>query len=175
MQEAIFAGVEPGGYHDPATVRVLLCWLLEQCGRQMEHSRLMRSVQGTGLVNYFTLCCVLDQLRQEGLIQEKEGILSLTAKGTQAARELSGGFPPSVREALLEAACGQPEQVQTPATVQSLPAANGVLVRLTLQEQDYCPMELTLYTPDSASARQVEEKFLADPAGLYQAILERLI
>ena len=32
MQENIFAGVEPGGYHDPATVRVLLCWLLEQCG-----------------------------------------------------------------------------------------------------------------------------------------------
>ncbi len=175
MQEPIFAGVEPGGYHDPATVRVLLCWLLEQCGRQMEHSRLMRSVQSTGLVNYFTLCCALEELRQNGLIQEQDGVLSLTAKGSQAVRELSGGFPPSVREALLEAACKQPEQVENPATVQYLPASNGILVRLTLQEQDYCPMELTLYTPDQASAQQAAKRFLDNPAGFYQAMLERLI
>ena len=175
MQENIFAGVEPGGYHDPATVRVLLCWLLEQCGRQMELSRLMRSVQSTGLVNYFTLCCSLDQLRQNGLVLEQEGVLTLTAKGTQAVQELSGSFPPSVREALLEAACKQPEQVENPASYTLMPASNGVLVRLTLQEQDYCPMELTLYTPDEASARQAAKRYLEDPVRLYQAIFEQLM
>ena len=175
MQENIFAGVEPGGYHDLATVRVLLCWLLEQCGRQMELSRLMRSVQSTGLVNYFTLCCSLDQLRQNGLVLEQEGVLTLTAKGTQAVQELSGSFPPSVREALLEAACKQPEQVENPASYTLMPASNGVLVRLTLQEQDYCPMELTLYTPDEAPARQAAKRYLEDPVRLYQAILEQLM
>ncbi len=175
MQESIFAGVEPGGYHDSATVRILLCWLLEQCGRQMELSRLMRSVQSTGLVNYFTLCCSLEELRQNGLIQEREGVLSLTAKGTQAVQEFSGSFPASVREALMEAACKQPEQVENAANYTLMPGPNGVLVRLTLQEQDYCPMELTLYTPDEASAKQAAKRFLENPAQLYQAILEQLM
>ena len=75
----------------------------------------------------------------------------------------------------MEAACKQPEQVENPASYTLMPASNGVLVRLTLQEQDYCPMELTLYTPDEASARQAAKRYLEDPVRLYQAILEQLM
>lgn len=36
-------------------------------------------------------------------------------------------------------------------------------------------MELTLYTPDEASARQAAKRYLEDPVRLYQAILEQLM
>ena len=74
----------------------------------------------------------------------------------------------------MEAACKQPEQVENPASYTLMPGPNGVLVRLTLQEQDYCPMELTLYTPDEASAKQAAQRFVENPALLYQAILEQV-
>ncbi len=36
-------------------------------------------------------------------------------------------------------------------------------------------MELTLYTPDEASAKQAARRFVENPALLYQAILEQLM
>lgn len=176
MAEAFTAGVKMGGLTNDTEIRILLCYLIKSVGpvtREAMEAALLQEE----LVNYFEFVGALNDLVAQGLAIEGANGYTITEKGTTVAQTLSEDLPRSVREsailAVIRLQSWSHRAAQNHATVEH--DAGGYRVVCIIQDEGQPEsFRLELAMPDSLTAEEVKNRFIARGSQIYMSLLEGL-
>ena len=183
MDSDIFsAGVAPGSPSTQDEVKMLLCYILSNCGQDMSFAQLHEALSEHSLVNYFELVRTTEKLVSSGhllLLPQPDGteLYTATEVGRQAAQEFCSVLPFTVREKSLEATRRLLKRKQREAEVQVTitPAESGFMVELTIPDQSTDLLRVQAFAPTQEQAALMRRRFLNDPQFLYQSFMALLI
>ena len=93
----VVPGVGRGGMTDKYQVKILICYLMSAVSAPFTADQLNEIFQDTQIVNYFTFCEALDELKEGGHLSLKEdGAYRLNPLGMETAQRLSRSLPKSI-------------------------------------------------------------------------------
>ena len=172
------AGVEPGGIYQSTDIKLLVCYMLAGLNEPLPRQTVLDIVAGDGMANFFDTGSAIDDLIELGNLSESaDGLLSLTETGREAAQDLAGRLPYTLRERAVTAAIAllarERRAKENSFSVQKLP--QGCAVTCRIHEGDSDLLSLTLQVADEQQANLLGQNFINDPVALYQAILSLLI
>ncbi len=176
-RDALTGGVEPGGLWSKNDIRILLCYILSSVDGPLSQESISQIVQGKALANYFEVGDALDALLKQGnAVQNSEGLYTVTPAGREIAASLDATLPLSVRDKALEAAMRLMAEIKARREnrVDIKETEQGFQVTCHISGGKMDLMAVSLYVPDRAQARLVEENFYRDPEGLYRVLLSSL-
>lgn len=170
------AGVEPGGLRNSTQIRILITYLAASSEAPLGVSLLTEAMQLHGLANYFEITDSIQELTENGILNEKNGILTLTEKGRISFRELSDELPVSVKETALEDVKKLLllEKNEKENCVEIIRAGNGYNVIFRIKHDEITLMELSLYAADIEQAQDMKHKLLKNPSKIYSNIVSSL-
>lgn len=175
-KDAFTGGVDPGGLWTKNDIRILLCYILSSVDAPLSAGDISGIMQGRGLANYFETGDALAGLEKLGHICGTPEGYVIEPTGREIAESLDTGLPLAVRDKALEAAVSLLARARAKrenrVEVQDL--ENGCRVRCAISGGSSDLMELSLYVPDRAQARVIQEHFYEDPQGVYQLLLAAL-
>ena len=176
-RDAFTGGVDPGGLWTKNDIRILICYILDSVGAPLTAGDLSRVLQGKALANYFEAGDALAALEAQGHITAGPEGYTVSATGREIAQGLDTELPIAVRDKALEAALTLLAQSRSRrenrVEIEDLP--NGCRVRCGISGGGGTElMSLTLYAPDRAQAKLIEESFYRDPEGVYRLLLAAL-
>lgn len=179
MSQNVFTGgVDPGGLWTTTDVRLLICYVLASVDAPLTEEDLCGVIQGRALANYFEAADALAALVQLGHVQPGPAGYTVTATGREVARDLDTALPLAVRDKALETALallalGRSKREHRVEVAES--ESGGFQVTCHLSGGAGLElMRLTLFVPDKAQARVVEERFYQNPSLLYRRVLATL-
>lgn len=176
MADVFTAGVKPGGLTNSTEIRLLLCYLIKTTG-PVSRETLEGALLQEELVNYFEFVNALSELEHQNLVTVQDKGYKITEKGASVADTLSYDLPRSVREsailAVIRLQSWSHRAAQNHATVEH--DANGYRVVCIIQDQGQPEsFRLELAMPDSLTAEEVKNRFIARGSQIYMSLLEAL-
>lgn len=174
--DTFVAGVEPGGLRNSTQIRILITYLAGSSDMPLSISLLTEAMQAHGLANYFEITDSIQELTENNILKNENGILSLTEKGKISFNELSDELPFSVKETALSDVRNLQliEKNEKENCVEIIKAENGYNVVFRIVHDEITLMELSLYTADIEQAQNMKHKLLKDPSKIYSAIVSSL-
>ncbi len=179
--DAFDAGIEIGGLRDRDDIRLLICYLLKSVDAPMTRQLLNDAMQEDGLANYFEVTQAIEELLKTGNITadilDEDEVLSVTAKGREAAELLQTSLPITVREKAVNSAI----RLTTRAKIErenkievKKEGDGGYTITFTLFDKETELMKLSVYVSDSLQLETVKQNFINDPVKVYSTIITSL-
>ncbi len=171
-------GVENGGLRDVGQVKILICYLLQSVGGALPRHLLDQALQSDGLCSFWNISTALSALKDSGFVEEtvQENVVgyTITPAGTACAAELETAVPLAVRERAVVRAVALLKKAKAMAQnrITIHKTDDDYTVSCTIPDRDRELMTIRLNVSDSLQANMVKEKFLENPAGIYQKVLE---
>ncbi len=171
-------GVEDGGLRDVGQVKILICYLLQAVGGILPRHLLDQALQSDGLCSFWNISTALSGLKDTQMVEEivEDEVMSyrITPSGKACAAELETAVPLAVRErAVMRAAALLKKAKAVKENKISIDKTDdGYLVSCTIPDRNMELMTIRLGVSDSLQANLMKEKFLENPAGIYQKVLE---
>jgi hypothetical protein len=179
--DAFDAGIELGGLRNRDDIRLLICYLLKSVEAPMTRQLLNDAMQEDGLANYFEVGQAIEELLKTGNITadilDEEEVLSVTAKGREAAELLQTSLPKTVREKAVNSAIRLTTRakIERENNIEVRKEENGgYTITFTLFDRDTELMKLSVYVVDSLQLEQVKQNFIDDPVKVYSTIITSL-
>lgn len=174
--DTFVAGVELGGLRNSTQIRILITYLAGTAEKPLSISLLTEAMQLHGLANYFEITDSIQEMTENGILNDENGILSLTDKGKISFRELSNELPFSVKETALAdiKKLQLLEKNEKENCVDIIKIENGYNVVFRIVHDKITLMELSLYTADIEQAQDMKHKLLKNPSKVYSAIVSSL-
>ncbi len=174
---AFTGGVEPGGLWNQNDIRILLCYILSSVNGPLSGESISQIVQGKALANYFEVGDALAALLAQGnVVQNEEGLYTVTPAGREIADSLDATLPLSVRDKALEAALRlmADSKARRENRVELTETENGFRVTCHISGGALDLMSISLYAPDKSQAKLMEQNFYQNPEGVYKLLLSAL-
>ena len=167
---------------ETAVAGILLCYVLYRVDEPME-SELLYSIAVTGeIINFFTYQEAICSLEQNKCIEASyndahEKIYTLTEIGIDTAKKLRNIAAKSYRDQIVTSAklAIRRKRNEREVNIQYENVKNGCQLHVTLMDQDLQLLDLTLFTPDEDTARQLGERILLNPSALYHDVIQSVI
>ena len=98
QNDALDAGIRPGGLRSKQDIKILICYILEKTGLKLSCQSLEQALISSQLVNYFEVSDCISDLIAKGNLKIEDEYCVLTSSGSRIAAELEESLPPSVRD-----------------------------------------------------------------------------
>ncbi|MCR5522993.1 MAG: DUF4364 family protein [Clostridia bacterium] len=170
-------GVAIGGLRNTTQIKLLIEYLVENAKEPLTRDVAVEALVTHELANYFEASQAVDDLiANQSIVKDRDGLLCITHKGSEALRELIKDLPASVRETAMADATAvqtrrrnEKENTATIVTVDS-----GYNVVCNIMHKDEILMSVTLYAADFEQAESIKNRFIDDPSALYSTVLSIL-
>ncbi len=179
--DAFDAGIELGGLRNRDDIRLLICYLLKSVDAPMTRQMLNEAMQEDGLANYFEVGQAIEELLKTGNITadilDEDEVISVTAKGREAAELLQTSLPRTVREKAVNSAIRLTTRakIERENKIEVKKEENGgYTITFTLFDRETELMKLSVYVNDSLQLEQVKQNFINDPVKVYSTIITSL-
>ena len=179
--DAFDAGIELGGLRNRDDIRLLICYLLKSVDAPMTRQMLNEAMQEDGLANYFEVGQAIEELLKTGNITadilDEDEVITVTAKGREAAELLQTSLPRTVREKAVNSAIRLTTRakIERENKIEVKKEENGgYTITFTLFDRDTELMKLSVYVSDSLQLEQVKQNFINDPVKVYSTIITSL-
>lgn len=179
--DAFDAGIELGGLRNRDDIRLLICYLLKSVDAPMTRQLLNEAMQEDGLANYFEVGQAIEELLKTGNITadilDEDEVITVTAKGREAAELLQTSLPRTVREKAVNSAIRLTTRakIERENKIEVKKEENGgYTITFTLFDKETELMKLSVYVSDSLQLEQVKQNFINDPVKVYSTIITSL-
>ncbi len=179
--DAFDAGIELGGLRNRDDIRLLVCYLLKSVDAPMTRQMLNEAMQEDGLANYFEVGQAIEELLKTGNITadilDEDEVISVTAKGREAAELLQTSLPRTVREKAVNSAIRLTTRakIERENKIEVKKEENGgYTITFTLFDRETELMKLSVYVSDSLQLETVKQNFINDPVKVYSTIITSL-
>lgn len=179
--DAFDAGIEMGGLRNRDDIRLLICYLLKSVDAPMTRQMLNEAMQEDGLANYFEVGQAIEELLKTGNITadilDEDEVISVTAKGREAAELLQTSLPRTVREKAVNSAIRLTTRakIERENKIEVRKEENGgYTITFTLFDKETELMKLSVYVSDSLQLETVKQNFINDPVKVYSTIITSL-
>ena len=175
-EELIVAGIGRGGMTDKYQIKILICYLLSAVSSPFTREMLDETFHEAQIVNYFHYCEALGELLATKHIAESEEGYHLNPLGLETAQRLARSLPQSIRDNVVQTAMKMIAKKQHEKENEVLiePYKNGYRVICTIHDLDFDLMQISLYAPDLMQAEILKKRFMNDPSGFYQNVINYL-
>ncbi len=172
--DALMGGVKDGGLRSVNSIYLTVCYIVENINGKVTKEVIPQAMSEGGLANYFEVTDAIGKLIKSGtLIENEDGVLSLN-KNTRADIELvEKDLPYTVRERsirLVQKIIAK-EKYRRENEAEISKNENGYDVILNISDGDTEYMRLKLFASTVEQAEMIKEKFLTDPAKVYEAVI----
>ena len=182
QNDAIHAGVAPGGLTNRTEIRVLICYLLKAIAQPVPHAFLTDNLSAEGIANYFELNDAVADLEESGhitAIEDGSGKPSylITQSGADIADTLERTVPIVIRERACTYIIKMLARIRNEKEneVKILPADKGYKVTCRVLDGERELMAVSLSVPNEACAATVRESFLNNPTETFIKVTEALL
>lgn len=174
-ESMIVAGIGRGGMTDKYQIKILICYLLSAVSSPFTRELLDETFHEAQIVNYFNYCEALSELLESEHITEDE-VYHLNPLGLETAQRLARSLPQSIRDNVVQTAmklvAKQQHEKENEVSIETY--KSGYRVTCTIHDVDFDLMQITLYAPDRMQAEILKKRFLNDPSGFYQNVINYL-
>ena len=172
-------GVNYGGIRSKNEIRTLICYLFYSIQKPMDRNTVIEAIQEKGLANYFeTTACFEDMITHKNieLIDESNGLYSITEKGKMVAEQLDFTLATSVKEKAYICAIEllRQKQIEKENAVTITKTDKGFNVNCKISGGDVDLVSLDIYAPDKNQAKIIKKYFHKDPEIFYNIIIGSL-
>lgn len=176
MPNTFNEGVRPGGLTSSTEIRILLCYLLDSTEAPVSRQQIEEVLLGEELVNYFVLAEGLGQLKEQKLVNEKDGLFFITETGRTVGRDLAQDIPKTVREAAVRGVIRAQHYAAKAAVNNSIiqKTEQGYQVQCSIGDTKGKLFGLELYMPNELTAQTVQQCFIEKGDEVYKLILAGL-
>ncbi|MCQ4022712.1 MULTISPECIES: DUF4364 family protein [unclassified Ruminococcus] len=177
QNDALDAGIRPGGLRSKQDIKILVCYVLDKTGVKLTRTSLEQALISSQLVNYFEVSDCLSDLIAKGNVKAEDNFCVLTSTGKRIAAELKESLPPSVRDRAVETALNlfEREKRERENAVNVTPSENGLKVECKiLGGEDGDLLSIALSVADREQAKVIKEHFLEKPDIIYSAVIALL-
>ena len=181
MDSDVFtAGTVPGRLQDRREIKILLCYLVNGCGKPIHKDSVVQAVTDNGFANFFDVMSVFAELEREGhVVTEREDdageeLCSVTVTGKKVADQLEMFLPLRVKRRALASVYQLivAHRLQKENKVEITEIDVGYNVRCQVSGGSFNLMAIDLYVPDLMSAMKVRENFLQNVEQIYKMNIE---
>lgn len=175
--DALDAGIRPGGLRSKQDIKILICYILEKCAARLSRQSLERALINSQLVNYFEASdCLSDLIKLHNIELDGE-ICLLTDSGREIAQRLEDDLPPSVRQRAVATTLElcETERRLRENKVEKSNSGSGCEVRCrVLGDKTDDLLSIVLNVADRDQAKVIEKNFLKRPELIYSTVIALL-
>lgn len=170
------SGVRPGGLRNIMQLKILVCYLLNVIKAGLTREQLSEVLQGEEVANYFLTVDAVADLIKTGNITEENGVLKIAESGRRIAELLELDIPKSVREKTANSAVKLMTKARRESenSIDIVTDGEGTKVNFTMFDNDGELMKLMISVGDVFQAEKLKERFLEDPARVYEGVISLL-
>lgn len=175
--DALDAGIRPGGLRSKQDIKILICYILDKCTSELSRQSLERALINSQLVNYFEASDCLSDLIKLGNIELEGEICKLTDSGREISERLEDGLPTSVRQRAVAATlelCETERRLRENKVEISCTDMGCEVKCRVLGDKTEDLLRIVLNVADREQAKIIEENFLKRPELIYSAVIALL-
>ncbi len=172
--DAFMGGVNDGGLRSVSSIRVLVCYIVENINSRVTREIITQAISENGIANYFEVTDAIEKLIKSGtVIESEDGALSLN-KSTGADIELvEKDLPYTIRvrsiKLVQKIIAKETYRRENEASISE--EGDGFCVTMNISDGKTEFMRLKLFAPSIEQAEMIKEKFLSDPANVYESLI----
>ena len=171
-------GFVPGMLTNITDVKIIICYLLKTIGEPMDKEKIIEMVFANDIASYFDVRSAVMELVENGNITEdKDGNISITESGKDAAEMLESTLPLTTRSKIIREGVKlnnlSKKSKGNKANVEVNPS--GIFVKCELLDGEEEIMTFKMLVADEMQAQMIKEKFLENPAQVYQKFILSLL
>ncbi len=177
IHDAFTSGVAPGGLLNSSEIRILVCYMLSGVDEAMSRQSVVEIIFAEQMANFFETEAAIDELVKLGnLMEDDNGMLTLTDVGRDVAKTLTTHIPLTLRERSVEAAVRllTRQRRERENRVDIVKLDRGVAVTCSIDRTENPMMSFTLRVADEQQAEMIKDRFLNDPTSSYRLLLSLL-
>lgn len=175
--DAFTAGVDDGGLRSSSSITIVVCYILANCQKKITAQNIIDALVTGKIANYFEVSNAISKMIKKGhIVENEDGTLSVTADCRFLVDIVENDLPLTVREKSIEMvnrlAAVEINKKENKVSIEK--TKSGYKVTLHVSDIDSDFMVLTLNVPTEAQAVVIKEKFLQDPAGVYENLMNSI-
>ena len=172
--DAFMGGVKDGGLRSVNSIYLTICYIIENVDGKVTANNIIQAMSESGLANYFEVTDAIDKLmKDDTVIENEDGALSLN-KNTGANIELiEKDLPYTVRTRSIELVQKiiAKEEYRRENKTEIVKTDKGYIVNLSVMGGDTEYLKLSLFATTIEQAEMIKEKFITNPAKVYEAVI----
>ncbi len=179
-KDAISVNVGKGGLKSTAEIKILVLYLLMNVNEPVPSNQIADLLHLEAIANTFEVNDAFDQLHQNELIFEAEGLKEcylINDKGRDVGQTLQSSVPFTVREKslkLLKKMLQRNRHMKETDIVISHEPDGTIKITCSAIENNSVIMSFSLQATDDAQAIRIRENYLDDPALVYRTLIDML-
>ena len=175
--DAFMGGVKDGGLRSVNSIYLLICYIVENVDGRVTSDVIFKAMDESGVANHFEVADAIDKLiKKNTLIENEDGSLSLN-KNTGASIELiEKDLPLTVRSRSVELVQKiiAKEKYKREKKVEIEKDGDGYRVNMEIGDDKTRFMNLSLFASTVEQAEIIKNKFISDPAKVYETIINAI-
>lgn len=177
--DAVTAGVRPGGVFKSADVKILICYVLSAIDKPVPATLLANTLHYEGIANAFEVSDAIVSLSKSGQItpaDDAEETYIITQSGREIAKELATSISYAAKDRAYAAALKMVSKFNNAKSTKfEITKENGrTFINCTALDGEAPFISIKLMVTDDGQAAAIKERFLSDPADVYLAVIEKL-
>lgn len=175
--DAFTAGIEDGGLRSSSTISILVCYILANCEEKITAKNMVDALVDGKLVNYFEATSAISKMIKAGhFIEDEDGYLTITDDCRFSVDIVERDLPITVRERsiALVRRLAKTEIYKKENRVDITENGNTYDITMHVSDVNKDFMVLTLNVPTIEQAELVRDKFLQNPAKVYENLMNSL-
>lgn len=176
--DALTAGIEPGGLRSKADINTIICYMVAKSKVRLTQNAVCETLVEGAIANYFEIMDAFSRIFRDKIITEDEdGFLVPSARCTDLIEYVEKDLPYTIREKSIKmsAKIAAKEIYTKENKVEIEEAESGFDITLHISDIDYDFMVIKLNVPSIEEAEIIKDKFLDDPAKIYNSLINALL
>lgn len=175
--DAFMGGVEDGGLRSVSSINLTVCYIVENIDGRVTAQNIIQALSESGIANYFEVTNAIDNLKKSNtLLEDEHGVLRLN-KNTGANIELvEKDLPYTIRERsikLVQRIIAR-EEYKRENKAEIVKTDEGYNIVLVIKDGKTELLSLTLFAASIEQAEMIKEKFITNPAKVYESVINGL-
>lgn len=169
-------GERLGFINDKLDIKILILFVLRRLPAEIDTEKLADLILIDGGVGYFDYKECLAELITTAQIEENDGLVKITAKGTRNGEILESGLPYSVRIKAERTLAPVAEEMRRSAMILANheETSGGVTVYLAVSDGIGTIFDLKILASDVEQAKKIEKNFRRKAEEYYHRFIEEL-
>lgn len=175
--DAFMANVKDGGLRSVSSIYMLVCYIVANMNNRVSAATIIEAVDGAMIANYFEISDAVAKLLKSGTIMENDDeMLYMDEQDIEEIALIEKELPLTIRQRSIKA-CQKViarETYQRDNKVISEKVDGGYKVHLKVSDNTTDFMNLELFAVNESQAELIKDKFISDPAAVYETLIDAI-
>lgn len=169
-------GERLGFINDKLDIKILILFVLRRLPSEIDSEKLADLILIDGGVGYFDYKECLAELATTAQVEDDDGLVKITAKGSRNGEILESSLPYSVRVKAEKTLAPVAEEMRRSAMILANHEVTpkGITVYLAVSDGIGTIFDLKILAADEAQAKKIERNFRRNAEGYYNRFIEEL-